>query len=498
MMLSPIPAAVMLLSHAVPVAFARPDDGGGIFTFDPTDVLAYVDVDDGAVRVHYSVEGPNVTLLEDSDGNGVPDYPELVAEEVAAVLDLYEAEGFRRPVTEAALDLGDLGGSDALDVYLVDFGGGSDGQFGVDRCRGGVCAGHLIIENDFAGYGYGSIEEAARVLASHELFHGVQYAYVDDLDVWISEGTATWAEHLYHPETDDYVRLCKYYLAETERSIDRPPAGSVTGFSYGTALFFGFLQDRHGVPLLVDIFDRLPELGGLGGVQATTDALMATGDTLYDAWVDFSTWNLATGRRSGVIESYAYADRLAPGVAIEDEGPTVSDSVRLYPLATLVWRVDHGGGPLFVAVDDEADGSVVLAVHPVVDGSADADVGPAIQQWTPLSGELRDLGDQPPGGYFVLGSHPIAADESSTFQLCVGDEDALLDCAPEDAEPVDDTGSPTPADTADPDDGGAAPIDDASGDKSGCATAGPLPAAGMLGAVGWVVAALSLAARRRL
>jgi hypothetical protein len=158
--------AVIWMVTSTSEAMARPDDGDGLFVYDDSDELVAWDVPDARVRMHYSIGGPNRTILDDEDEDGVPDFVALVGEEVAQVMEFFEAEGFRVPLHESDVGLGPLGGSDAIDVYLVDFGGSADGQFAVDGCVRDTCSGHLLIENDFAGYGYRSLGVAARVLAS--------------------------------------------------------------------------------------------------------------------------------------------------------------------------------------------------------------------------------------------------------------------------------------------------------------------------------------------
>ena len=480
-------------------ASARPDDGTGLFAFDAADELSWVDSLDGVVRVHYSTAGPNVTLLDDEDGDGVPDFPVLIAEEVSSVLTELLEHGFRPPVAEADLGLGPLGGSDAIDVYLVDFGGSADGQFAVDRCRGGVCAGHMLIENDFAGYGYASLAEVAHVLASHELFHGVQFAYVDELDPWFSEGTATWAEHLLEPEVNDYLRFCKAYLGDAGRSIDRPPAGTITSFSYGTALFFGFVQERHSADPMVAMLELLADAGDGDEVAAIGHALEEEGDQLSDAWVEFVTWNLATGRRSGIIDSYPYAAGLAPGITAEEEGSYIEDDHRFYPLAASYFRIDHPGGELLLSTLEDNNGAVIFRVFPVADGSADSDIGPALVTWSPTAQETLSLGEQPAGGYWLLGTYPQVATESAKRVVCFGGPSAMEGCARSD----EDTGAPagdsglgdSDTDAGQGPDGGS---DGAEADTDGTAKSGC--AVGPAGAVlGWstLLGVLMITGRRR-
>ena len=47
----------------------------------------------------------------------------------------------------------ELGGSPAFDFYLVDFGGSSDGMFGIDDCIDHRCVGYMVMENDFSDTG---------------------------------------------------------------------------------------------------------------------------------------------------------------------------------------------------------------------------------------------------------------------------------------------------------------------------------------------------------
>ena len=64
----------------------RPTEGG-LFAFDSTDtVMTY---DEGMVRVHYSASGSNVTIMDDLDGSGAPDFVELVAHTANDVLEFY-------------------------------------------------------------------------------------------------------------------------------------------------------------------------------------------------------------------------------------------------------------------------------------------------------------------------------------------------------------------------------------------------------------------------
>ena len=111
---------MLLLSLVLSAQAQRPTEGG-LFSFDSTDDVVFYE--EGMVRVHYSVSGNNQTILEDLDESGVPDFVEMVAHTSNDVLDTYAAMGFLYPLAESDVGLNPLGGSEAFDFYLVDFGG---------------------------------------------------------------------------------------------------------------------------------------------------------------------------------------------------------------------------------------------------------------------------------------------------------------------------------------------------------------------------------------
>jgi hypothetical protein len=455
-------SGLALLSLLTGPALAdRPTDGTGLFAFDSSDVVASVDGPGGIVRVHYSTSGPNEARLTDSDGDGVPDFPAMVAETAEDVLAFYAEFGFRAPLRESDLGLGSLGGSDAFDFYLVDFGGSADGNFALDACAGSICSGHMIMENDFVGYGYSSLSVATEVLTSHELFHAVQAASNAGQPSWMSEGTAMWAEWLYAPGVRDFLYVADAYLEDPGRSIDRPPAGVATAFTYGTGLFFGFLDAFLDPALAVDLQEEMEGRGEDEAVDAIAVVIVDWGSTLPDAWSVFTEWNVATGDREGSAESYSYAGDL-DGPALEGEFPDgfVEDDNRFYPLAATYYQLTHEGGELGFATVDDPTG-VRFSLFPVEDGGDDGPLGEPTVRWAPLEAGLVELGEVPAGGYVLLGTYPEQATQSQKLAFCLGPVDALDDCLPDDAE--------EPADTG-PDD-----ADDASsgGDKDGggCATA---------------------------
>jgi MYXO-CTERM domain-containing protein len=449
---------------------ARPTEGG-MWSFDPSDDVRSHDTAGGAVRVWYSAAGPNAVLADDVDGSGVPDFAEQVGAVAEEVVDLYMATGFKPLVPDA----GD-GGSDALDIYLVDFGGDADGAWSSERCDSdGRCSGWFAMENDFSGYGYRDLDTAIRVLVSHELFHGIQAAYTNELPVWLSEGTAVWAEHLYDPENEDFLRFCDAYLDDVGRSLDEPPAGPVPTFAYATGLWWWFLADRHGDDALVALLDTTD--GDPGDPLASMDALLAQrGDTLRAAWTTFVTWNGATGSRAGGIDGYPFADRIGPPRS-ESDGATLDVEDRVYPLAAVYYDLAHPGGTLVVAGAAPVP-DLRVAIHPY---DAEGVLLPSVAELDGVAdGALvTELGDVAAGDYLVAVSNPTLAQNSTKVRICVG-ADALA-CAPED------TG-------ADAGDAGGTDADEEPG-GCGCSSGSTADRAGT--GLGAGLAVLALALRRR-
>ncbi|MCK6506580.1 hypothetical protein L6R53_24940 [Myxococcota bacterium] len=449
MIAGPLPLWALVSSALVSSALAaRPTDNTGLYAFDESDVVETLDGPAGLVRVHYSVKGPNVVRDGDDDpelgGDGLPDFAQEVAATAEAVLLVYEETGLRLPLSEAEMGLPELGGSDALDFYLVDFDFTGDGQFGVDSCQGGVCSGYMVMENDFSGYGYSSISTAIRTLTSHELFHGVQYAYLDDLPGWMAEGTAMWSELHFDPDSDDFVAWCDRYLEEPDRGLDRTPSGAFTGWEYGTGLFFGFLDLTLGSQAIVALMEALAEQGGDGALDALDLAIVGSGSSIEEVWTTFGTWNLATGDRAGLVEGYPFADELAEVQPLA-EGDSLVDDQRVYPLATAYLYLEHGGGELWFGTPDDPTG-LALRLHASTGGQDDP-VEAELGTWWPDAPGALSLGELPAGDYWILLSQPGFGDSSIAIDYCLGDLDTLDAC-------VEDGGTDTGGDSGDPEDEG--------------------------------------------
>lgn len=421
---------------SLPEAAAQRPTEGGLFAFDAGDTVESWDEPGGLIRVHFSVAGPNVTILTDDDADGIPDYAQDIATTAAEVLTFYQTQlGLRLPASEQDLGLDPLGGNFALDVYLVDFGLSADGSFGLDGCDESPrrCAGFLVIENDFAGYSYPSLRVAIDVLTSHELFHGVQYAYSDDVPRWISEGTAVWAEKQWDDDSEDFLRFARAYFSDMGRSIDRPPSGPVPIFAYSAGLWFDFLTTRYDESVINGLLEGLAAGPPDADAAEVLETVIGGAEELRDSWIEFSAWNLATGSRVGTAESYDYAAELS-GVSAKVEGSSIDDDNRFFPLATTYYRLDHAGGQVWFGAEEAAP-ELSFALFPVEGGEQDGPLGAAVATWSAESASsapVADGADLDAGGYWLVGTLPARADQSTRLRFCLGDEASATECAAQD------------------------------------------------------------------
>lgn len=293
-------------------AEVRPDTpGNGLqFNFEPGDVVETLASPSAKILVHYTRNGVNAVPVQDGDMSGVPDFVEEVAGVYDDVLAYYVSLGFRPPRSDEGIP--DNGGDGKFDVYLVDFAGIGDGVFQIDTCdavKTSQCSGYMVQENDYKGYGYPSTLVANRILGSHEFFHGVQAAYDRDQGNVFNEGTAVWATESFDPSLNDFEGFIDGYLHDTGRSLDVDLAVPVDSFTYGSAIFFQFLEEKYGAGTVKDLVERTED-GAFG--ETDPQWLSVLGKTLDvkakatfpDAFVEFATWNLYLGSKYDPARSY--------------------------------------------------------------------------------------------------------------------------------------------------------------------------------------------------
>jgi len=352
----------------------RPTDPEGTLgmAFGSAEV-AFFDAVSGRARVHYALSGthapPAASTLED----GVPDAVVVAAEAADAALDKFEELGYRAPLGDGASPCDSNGGSDAIDVYLLNFAA-ADGQAVADSCEEGLprrCSGFIVVENDFRRGGYANAAEGLRTVVPHELFHLVQNAYDVDVDRWWAEGSAQWADKQVYPELKDLERFLPDYFDAPWRPLNVPPNGVITNFLYATAVWPVFLGERFDQALVREVYEGLgPDLADT--LPATDAALQARGSSLVDEFLQFAAYNAATGERAP--ESGGYVDAASyPLVELKplsaSEGALVSEVGS--GLGAFYYSL-NAQAPLELSLEADETRQAALLV-PLVDGKLQLD-----------------------------------------------------------------------------------------------------------------------------
>jgi hypothetical protein len=406
-----------LIELALSLLLARPDAPGTdeLFRFDDGDVVEVFDT--ARFRVHFTRAGTHGVPLSDADGSGVPDHVEQIGVIYEDVLDFYQgALGYRAPVGD---DGTDAANDDArFDVYLVDFAFSADGSFRAESCSADTCAGFMVQENDFAGYGYPSVTYANRLLASHELFHAVQAAYDTGQGAVLAEGTAVWASEQFDPTLDDLEGFGQSYLADTGRPLNSDGSGPVDPFTYGAAIFFDYIAQAHGDDVVRAIWESVvpPEGGGAASdwFEELDSVLVAAGGTGFaDDFTSFATATL-------------------PDVVPERETLPLSKPSLLVFISS--WRtIDANPGPranLRVALagsGDDVDG-VRLVLAP--DG-VNAEIIPPLAEVS-AEGAFFDVTRPGLDAFFAVQViNTRQAGNGARPRLCIGDDDEVSTCLAE-------------------------------------------------------------------
>jgi hypothetical protein len=489
------PASLTLAETSLAVRPSTP--GNNLqFGFDAGDVVETHASSKDRFLVHFTRSGPNAVPATDGDTSGVPDFVEEVAEIYERVLDHYQGTlGFRLPVSDASI--ADNGGDGRFDVYLVDFAGFGDGHFSQDSCSasgGQICAGYMVQENDYAGYGYPNTNVANRILASHEFFHAVQASYDTDQGSVMSEGSAVWATESFDPTLTDFEAFLKGYLDNPDRSLDVPLPGPVDPFSYASALFFQFLEERYGAGTVRSLWERC-ENGNSGQADpywlSVLDPLLTEKHqtTFPDAFVDFATWNLFTQAYADPSRSYLEGKRY-PRVAMQSVAAPFSDEkLRVFYASTQYFSVDPAGRSNMTAalVGPPADPTASDGLALLLATRSGVQTSPVLRV-SDLAAGLESVDTSGADELVVVVVNGQSSGESRRPGLCIGDPTEVDACR---ATLLGGGGSGGAAGAG----SGGSPA--ASSDDSGCGCRQPVAPARAPAAFGVIAGLLLLSARRR-
>lgn len=425
-------------------ALARPDNplSNDLFKFDAGDVVETFDTP--RFRLHFTREGTSSVPSADTDGSGVPDHVEELGAVYEEVLDFYTAVlGYRAPLDDADID---PVGDGRFDVYLVDFGLSADGAFRAEACAGDVCAGYMVQENDFAGYGYSSATYANRLLASHELFHAVQAAYSSGQGSVFGEGTAVWASEQFDPSLDDLEIYAAAYLDESDRPLNADGSGPVDSFTYGSGIFWQYVGEALGDDAIRALWEACGDAPGADWFDLIDGVFTAAGgEGFAGVFADFAAATLMTGGRADPSRGFVDGEALPELIFDRQNLPFESASFLVFVSSYRTLAVIPGERSdvrvALVGEGEDTDG-VRLVVAPLK-GDVVGDL---------LVADRHDVTLDTAGVDFVLvqvvntrqsgnGARPV---------LCVGTDAEVTSCLASAAPPPEEPPPPPPGDDPPP------------------------------------------------
>lgn len=334
--------------------------------------VAFFDSASGRARVHYALTGAHAPPAESTLEQGVPDAVAIAARAAEDALDEFAELGFDPPLSDRDSPCGENGGSDAVDVYVLNFAA-ADGQAVVDHCRPGAprrCAGFVLVENDYRRGGYADALEGMRTVVPHELFHLVQNGYDADVERWWAEGSAQWAAKRVYPELPDLERFLPAYFDNPWRPLNVPPMGVVASFLYATAIWPVFLDERYGASIVTQVYEGFGP--GSDGVLPTTDLILREhGSSLAEAFLQFAAYNAATGERAGDGGYRAAADYPLVELTPFPAAPGESLDEVASGLGAFYYSVESEA-PVELSLEADSERVAALLV-PLIDGQARLD-----------------------------------------------------------------------------------------------------------------------------
>ncbi|MEW6753956.1 MAG: MXAN_6640 family putative metalloprotease [Candidatus Latescibacterota bacterium] len=311
----------------------------------------------GHFRVHFDRRGRHAVPVDDSDGNGVPDYVDrvAVAADSAWILEV-ETLGYRPPPGDSG-----QGGGSEYDLYLVQMSTVGGGQYyGLTYPEGaGTTSGSYIeIDNDFQEATYTSTRglQAMRVTVAHEFFHAIQFGYYQGTDgIWWQEAASTWMEDVAYPEVDDYLQYLSSFLLHPEKALDGGNRFATDFRIYGASIWAHFLDQRYGRSTIRLIWEEMGRHSSASMEQF--DRVLQDQDraSLGAAVSQFAVWNYFTGTRSRpgyYVEGWKYPEVRVEDVHIDPGAPEVPAERSL--------SIDHLGSAYVRLQPDLLSGGVTL------------------------------------------------------------------------------------------------------------------------------------------
>jgi hypothetical protein len=312
--------------------------------------------------IHYTLTGHQGIDRADANGNGAPDYVEIVADTMEHVWQVeVEVMGWAPPPP----DRGE-GGDTRIDVYLdniladgyagyVESGGGhiGDNPLTAEGERNATY-GFMVLDNDYIEV----LDEPnptetplqlMQASAAHEFNHLIQGGY-DDMDphLWLYEATASWMEDEVYDDVNDTL----YYI---DAVFDNPDVCLVAETArgndehwYGEWLLLRLMSERYGSDIIPSIWAYSRDLDGFASINA---ALAPLGSSLVDETRDFAVANLLRAYEEGEtypavrLEGEAGLGTFTPSDGVQGLG---ADYVRLVGSGNVTVALSDSSGMLFM------------------------------------------------------------------------------------------------------------------------------------------------------
>jgi hypothetical protein len=323
----------------------------------------------GKFEIVYDTTGSDSVSLVDEDGNGVPDYVDLVAESADSS---YRHEvmriGFKDPIP--------AGTTYRIELSNMSF-------YGETRTRSGLGPQtYIIMENDFENFPPNTHPEgddigAVYATVAHEFKHAIQYAQNE----WRApSGAINWAEmdatlmeEVVYDDVNDYYNYIKNDINSSDpfsASIFFAPENGTPGAYYHVSWMI-YYTEFFGDDVLKDVWELIEEENDLSIDDALREVLPDRATDFPTTFIQNHLWHFASGSRSGRGE-YGFDEKAQyPNANLDMSFNTVpiekTEMGPIKPLAARYFEVTPGSadnGSIDVAVDfDSTQVGVGLLIY---------------------------------------------------------------------------------------------------------------------------------------
>jgi hypothetical protein len=224
---------------------------------------------------------PHAPILDDTDGDGVPDYIENLGAYLEHAWAVYTSD------TPAGMDYNPppLRGGARYPVVIYQLSPGYSGQTWADSKSGRRAGSHISLDAHLS-------EPYVRAVAAHELFHAIQYGYNYTASSWWKEATADWAASEVFPEVDSYVIPYYDWFQVPNWSLDYADGWH----EYGSSIWAHYLSLTRGREVIRQIWEG--QRAENDPLRVTNRVLEGMGTSLSAQFHDFAVWNWFTGDRA--------------------------------------------------------------------------------------------------------------------------------------------------------------------------------------------------------